>query len=107
MVTGIAQDTGDGTITAVVTYEDEAGVETRYEKVLNLYVYEMTVEEPMMDDMFMEPVMDEEQSGPSVGIMVAVAVFVVVIIAVVVIIIVKKKKTKKKQDDLDLLDDDF
>lgn len=107
MVTGIAQDTGDGTITAVVTYEDEAGVEARYEKVLNLYVYEMTVEEPMMDEMYMDPMIEEEQSGPSIGIIIAVVVAVIAVVAVVVVVIVKKKKAKKKQDDLDLLDDDF
>lgn len=107
MVTGIAQDAGDGTITAVVTYEDEAGVETRYEKELNLYVYEMTMdEEPMMDEMFMDPVIEEGQSGPSIGIIIAVVVMVAVV-AVVVVVIVKKKKAKKKQDDLNLLDDDF
>lgn len=107
MVTGIAQDTGDGTITAVVTYEDETGVETRYEKALNLYVYEMTFEEPVMDDMYMDPMIEEEQSGPSIGIIIAVVVAVIVVVVVVVIVIMKKKKAKKKQNDLDLLDDDF
>ena len=107
MVTGIAQDMGDGTITAVVTYEDEAGVETRYEKILNLYVYEMTVEEPIMDDMFMEPVIEEETSSVPVVAIIIVAAVVLVAAVVIVVIVLKKKKTKKKQDELDLLDDDF
>lgn len=108
MVTGIAQDAGDGTITAVVTYEDETGVETRYEKTLNLYVYEMTFDEPMMDEeMYMDPMMEEEASGiPVIGIIIAV-VAVVAVIVVIVVVVIKKKNAKKKQNDLDLLDDEF
>lgn len=109
MVTGIAQDAGDGTITAVVTYEDETGVETRYEKTLNLYVYEMTFDEPMMDEeMYMDDsMMEEETSGiPVIGIIIAV-VAVVAVVVVIVIVVLKKKKAKKKQNELDLLDDDF
>ena len=37
MLTGIAPDTGQGIVKAVVTYEDEAGNESRFEKDLNLF----------------------------------------------------------------------
>lgn len=103
MVTGIAQDTGDGTITAVITYEDEAGAETRFEKVMNLYVYEMMIDESFTDEIPYEP--EETQSGPNVVVFAAVAVGIIILV-VIVVIVVKKKKAKKHQADVDLLDED-
>lgn len=105
MVTGIAPDMGEGIVKAVVTYEDEAGNETRYEKDLNLYVYEMTYEEEPMDVYPMEPIEETGSKLPIAAIIGIVAV-VVVIIIVVIIVIVKKKKAKKHKEDLDLLDED-
>lgn len=105
MVTGIAPDMGDGTVTAVVTYEDEAGNETRYEKDINLYVYEMSFDEDMMDDYPMEPIDDE--NGKTVSIFVIVGIVVaVIVIAIIIIVMIKKKKAKKHKEDLDLLDED-
>ncbi len=107
MVTGIAPDMGDGIVKAVVTYEDEAGNPTRYEKDLNLYVYEMSFEEEPMDMYPMEPMEDESnQSLPVMAIIGIIGFVVIVVIVVVVVIITKKKKAKKQKEDLDLLDED-
>ena len=107
MVTGIAPDMGEGIVKAVVTYEDEAGNPTRYEKDLNLYVYEMTFEEEPMEMYPMEPM--EEESGNSLPVAAIIGIIGLVVIAVVVIVVViitKKKKAKKQKEDLDLLDED-
>lgn len=107
MLTGIAPDTGDGIVKAVVTYEDEAGNESRYEKDLNLLVYEMSFDEGMMDDFPTEPI--EEETAPKkipLAVLIGIAVAVVVVIVVIIIIISKKRKAKKHQEDMDLLDGD-
>lgn len=107
MLTGIAPDTGSGTVKAVITYEDEAGNESRYEKDLNLSVYEMTFDEGMMDDFPMEPIEEEppQKKLPLVAV-IGIAVAVIVVIAVVVAVISKKRKAKKHKEDMDLLDGD-
>lgn len=105
MVTGIAPDMGEGIVKAVVTYEDEAGNETRYEKNLNLYVYEMTFEEEPMEVYPMEPI-EEQKSGIPMVAIIGIVVVVVIVIVFVIVIIVKKKKAKKQKEDLDLLDED-
>ena len=104
MVTGIAQDDGSGTITAVVTYEDESGNETRYEKELNLSVYEDVVDDNYTDDTYIEPE-PEQNTGLPIGAIIGIVAAVIVII-VVVIIIIKKKKAKKHKEEMALLDDE-
>ncbi|MDE7272984.1 MAG: hypothetical protein K2N95_07975 [Lachnospiraceae bacterium] len=107
MLTGIAPDTGEGIVKAVVTYEDEAGNETRYEKDLNLYVYEMTFEDDMMDPFPMEPIEEEPtQSGIPLIAIIGIAAAVIAVIVIIVVIISKKRKAKKHQEDMDLLDGD-
>lgn len=107
MLTGIAPDTGSGTVKAVITYEDEAGNESRYEKDLNLSVYEMTFDEGMMDDFPMEPIEEEPpQKKLPLAAVIGIAVAVIVVIAVVVAVISKKRKAKKHKEDMDLLDGD-
>lgn len=107
MVTGIAPDMGDGIVKAVVTYEDEAGNESRYEKDLNLYVYEMTFDEGMMEEIPMEP-MEDETAGKGIPFIaiIGIIVAVIVVIVVVIVIISKKRKAKKQKEDMDLLDGD-
>lgn len=107
MLTGIAPDTGDGTVKAVITYEDEAGNESRYEKDLNLLVYEMTYDEGMMENIPMEPFEEEpaQKKIPLVAVIGIVAA-VVAVIVVVAVVISKKKKAKKHKEDMDLLDGD-
>ncbi len=107
MLTGIAPDTGEGIVKAVITYEDEAGNETRFEKDLNLLVYEMMIDEGMIEDMPMEPIEGEntKKKIPLVGIL-GIAAAAIVVIAVVITIISKKRKAKKHKEDMDLLDED-
>ncbi len=106
MLTGIAPDTGEGIVKAVITYEDEAGNETRFEKDLNLMVYEMVMDNGMMEDMPVEPVEEEPKKKglPLVGILGGAAA--VAAIVAVIVIVSKKRKAKKHQEDMDLLDGD-
>ena len=107
MLTGIAPDTGGGTVKAVITYEDEAGNESRYEKDLNLLVYEMTFDEGMMENVPTEPFEEEpaQKKIPLVAVIGIVAA-VVAVIVVVAVVISKKKMAKKHKEDMDLLDGD-
>ncbi|MDE6365299.1 MAG: hypothetical protein K2L86_13735, partial [Lachnospiraceae bacterium] len=106
MLTGIAPDTGEGIVKAVITYEDEAGNETRFEKDLNLLVYEMMMDDGMMEDMPMEPMEEEtkKKGVPLIGIIGGAAA--VAVIVAVIVIVSKKRKAKKHQEDMDLLDGD-
>lgn len=107
MLTGIAPDTGGGTVKAVITYEDEAGNESRYEKDLNLLVYEMTFDEGMMENVPTEP-FEEEPAQKKIPLVVVIGIVaaVVAVIVVVAVVISKKKKAKKHKEDMDLLDGD-
>lgn len=106
MLTGIAPDTGEGIVKAVITYEDEAGNETRFEKDLNLLVYEMNFDEGMQD-IPMEPIEEEPQKkGLPIAALIGIGVGVIAVIVIVVVIISKKKKAKKHKEDMDLLDGD-
>lgn len=107
MLTGIAPDMGEGIVKAVITYEDEAGNETRYEKDLNLLVYEMSFDDGMMDPMPEQPIEDETgQNRIPLMTIIGIVVAVVVVIVIIVVIISKKRKAKKQQEDMDLLDED-
>ncbi|MDE7321991.1 MAG: hypothetical protein K2N73_04555 [Lachnospiraceae bacterium] len=106
MLTGIAPDTGEGIVKAVITYEDEAGNETRFEKDLNLFVYEMNFDEGM-EDIPMEPMEEEPaKKGLPMAALIGIGVGVIVVIVIVVVIISKRKKAKKHKEDMDLLDED-
>ncbi len=108
MVTGVAPDTGEGIVKAVISYEDEAGNETQVEKELNLSVYEMMFDDPGMEMGGEDFVGGEEE--PKKGLpVVAIVIIVVVVIAVIVVIVAvikKKKKAKQHKEDMDLLDGD-
>lgn len=106
MVTGIAPDMGEGIVKAVITYEDEAGNETRCEKDLNLYVYEMTFEEEFTDEYPMEYVEEESQGTLPIVAIIGIVVVVIAVVVIIIVVIVKKKKAKKQKEDLDLLDED-
>ncbi|MBO5030777.1 MAG: hypothetical protein J6D08_02645 [Lachnospiraceae bacterium] len=105
MLTGIAPDTGEGVVKAVITYEDEAGNESRFEKDINLYVYEMTFDDNMADEMPVEPVEPVKEGLPVIAVVGIVAAVIVVII-VIAVIISKRRKAKKHKEDMDLLDED-
>lgn len=103
MVTGVAPDDGSGIVNAVITYEDEAGNETRFEREINLSVYDAPVEEPMeypTDDMEIE-----EPAGIPVGLIAGIVIAVIVVV-IIIIVIIKKKKAKKLKEELEALDDE-
>lgn len=107
MLTGIAPDMGEGIVKAVITYEDEAGNESRFEKDLNLLVYEMTFDEGMMEDIPMETIEDETaQKKLPLAAIIGIVAAVVLVIVVIVVIVSKKRKAKKHKEDMDLLDGD-
>ncbi len=91
----------EGTVTAYISYEDESGNVTTVEKDVELYIYEMTFDDPMMDDPGMyedtmgDASLDTGKSHTWIYIVAGIAGGVIVI-AVIVIIIVRKKMKKKK-----------
>lgn len=108
MVTGVAPDTGEGIVKAIISYEDEAGNETQVEKDLNLSVYEMVFDDPGMEIGGEEVVGGEEEQKKGLPVVVIVIIVVALIAAIIVIaaVIKKKKKAKQHKEDMDLLDED-
>lgn len=108
MVTGIAPDQGSGIIKAVITYEDEAGNETRFEKDIDLTVYEMMIDEGMMgDDMPPEDfTMEPEKKGLPLWGILGIAAAAIAVVVGAAVFISKKRKAKKHKEDMDLLDED-
>ncbi len=108
MVTGVAPDTGEGIVKAIISYEDEAGNETQVEKDLNLSVYEMVFDDPGMEIGGEEFVGGEEEPKKGLPVVVIVIIVVALIAAIIVIaaVIKKKKKAKQHKEDMDLLDED-
>jgi hypothetical protein len=107
MVTGLAPDeTDEGIVTAVITYEDESGNESRFEKEINLSVYEDSYEDNYEDynpdDYYEEP----ESQGLSTTAIIGIVLAVVVVIIAIAIIIVKKKKAKKHKEEMDMIDEE-
>ncbi|HJA32194.1 MAG TPA: hypothetical protein H9956_11205 [Candidatus Eisenbergiella pullicola] len=103
MVTGIAATMDDGTVKAVITYEDEAGNQTREEKDITIFVSDI----PVDDGMMMDPMpMEEEKTGPGMGVVIAIALGIVVVAAaaVVAMLRIRKKKKDAKQLAEDLMD---
>lgn len=104
MVTGIAATMDDGNVKAVITYEDEAGNQTREEKEVTIFVNDM----PMDDGMTDMPMPDEnmEKPGPSLGVIIGIIAAVAVIAAAVITAVLKVRKKKKAAKLLaeDLLD---
>jgi len=103
MVNGVAATMDDGIVKAVITYEDDAGNQTRVEKDITIWVSEM-----MQEDVFMDMPIDMEEPAEksSTGLIVAIAVSAVVLCSVVIIVIVKVRRKKKTQKHLaeDLMD---
>lgn len=111
MVDGVAPTMDEGYVTAVITYEDEAGNVSTLEKEIMLYVYEEYYEETFWPEDFEDPYMyEEEGSGLAIGWIIAIIAAVVIVIVIVVIVIVVKKKKKKAEllkdlEDIESLDD--
>jgi hypothetical protein len=110
MVTGLAPDeTGEGIVTAVITYEDESGNESRFEKEINLSVYEEYYDDGFNDynpddDYYYD---DTQNSGIPVGVIIGIVVAVVVVIVIVIVVVKKKKAKKRKEDELSDDEDDL
>lgn len=107
-VNGLAPTTDDGTVKLNISYEDETGEATVIEKDVSLFVTEPVANDEMgMDDMPME-----DQTGTGGGVGKAVPVIVVFLLAaggVAVIVGLKKKKLKeqkKLEEDLSDLDEE-
>ncbi len=104
MLTGTAPTMDDGTVKAVIYYEDEAGNVSTREEMISLFV-----SEAMMDDMPMDmEITDEGTKGP--GAMLYILIGVLAIGACVAAVVIFKLRKKKKQaaallaEDLDMID---
>ncbi len=104
MVTGEAATTDDGTIKAVVYYEDESGNGYTSEKEMILNVSEGFNEEDMG---FEEFPMEEEHHSRWPIILIIVIVAIGVIVTAVILIVRHKKKKVAKELEAELEDDDF
>lgn len=105
MVTGQAATMDDGTVKAVVYYEDEAGTVYTQEQPFTLFVSEGFDEGMVPDDMMME---EEPKKSPVAAIIIVVVVLLVTGGAIATVIILKKRKKKKEQLELEAeLEDDY
>lgn len=93
MVTGIAATMDDGTVKAVITYEDDAGNQTRNELDVNIMVSDM----PMDGGMDMEPMMPEEpeKEGPGAWAIAGIVVGVLAAAGAAAAAVMKLRKKKK------------
>ena len=93
MVNGKAATMDDGTVKAVITYEDDAGNQTREELNVNIMVSDM----PMDAGMEMEPMLPEEpeDEGMGAGMIAAIAVGVIAAAGIAAALILKLRKKKK------------
>lgn len=103
MVTGIMPDTGEPVVKTVITYEDEAGNESRVEKDINLSVYEMVMDNDI-DMEIPEDIEEPAKKGLPIGIIAGIAAGIVVLIIVIVVLV--KKKAKKQKEARELVDED-
>lgn len=124
MIEAVAPSADDGTVIAVISYEDESGNVSTIEKELNIYVEDSSMDmmggeidedgDGIMDgyDYDGDGIIDEyyENAGGSgfpfwILIVVAVVLLVIVVVVIIVIIVIVKKK-KKRQQELAAIDDD-
>ena len=89
----------NGTVKALITFEDESGNPVSFEREFVLDVYEEVYEEPVIP----EDMMPEETSGPNVGLIAGIAAAAAAVIVIIVIVVIRKKKKKaaalKQEDD--------
>lgn len=103
MVTATAPN--EGTITAVISYEDEAGNVTETEKEIALSIYEESFDDSSMDDgMWDDSQMDDTDTGLPIAAKIGIPVGVIaaVIIALTAVLKIRKRKKEKKQQEEDL-----
>lgn len=109
MVTATAPN--DGTITAVISYEDDAGNVTETEKEIALSIYEESFDDSSMDDgMWDDSQMDDTDTGlpiaAKIGIPVGVIAAVIIVLAAVLKIRKRKKAKKQQEEDLSFIDEE-
>lgn len=104
MVTGSAPTMDDGIVKAVVTYEDDAGNQTTFEKEIEIWVTEEFYDETMNDMGEMEMITDQQTSSTK-WIILGIVAAVVIVLAVITILLKRKKKKKAARElEEDLLD---
>lgn len=104
MITGEMPTMDDGTVKAVIYYEDEAGNVSTREELITLFV-----SEDMMSDMPIDvDMMEMETKGPGVGLYILIAVLVIAAAAAAVVIFKMRKKKKQAAallaEDLNMID---
>ena len=109
MVTATAPN--EGTITAIISYEDEAGNVTETEKEIALSIYEESFDDSSMDDgMWDDSQMDDTDTGlpiaAKIGIPVGVIAAVIIVLAAVLKIRKRKKAKKQQEEDLSFIDEE-
>lgn len=109
MVTATAPN--EGTITAVISYEDDAGNVTEIEKEIALSIYEESFDDSSMDDgMWDDSQMDDTDTGlpiaAKIGIPVGVIAAVIIVLAAVLKIRKRKKAKKQQEEDLSFIDEE-
>lgn len=95
----------EGTITAVISYEDDAGNVTETEKEIALSIYEESFDDSSMDDgMWDDSQMDDTDTGLPIAAKIGIPVGVIaaVIIALTAVLKIRKRKKEKKQQEEDL-----
>ncbi len=90
MITAVAPSTGDGTIKAKISFENESGDLVSFERNFALDVYE----EVYMDPSMPEDIPVDNQGGVNIGLIIGIAAAVVVAAVIIVIVTVRKKKKK-------------
>jgi len=107
MVNAVYPTMDDGTIIALISYEDESGNVTTFEKELDLWVIEPEYEEFPDDYGFEDPdMMDGEKSGPPKALIFGGIGGGIAIGVIVGIIVAANKKKKKRAAELAALEDD-
>ncbi len=101
----------EGTITAVISYEDDAGNVTETEKEIALSIYEESFDDSSMDDgMWDDSQMDDTDTGlptaAKIGIPVGVIAAVIIVLSAVLKIRKKKKAKKQQEEDLSFIDEE-
>ncbi|MCR5251682.1 MAG: hypothetical protein K6E50_13855 [Lachnospiraceae bacterium] len=106
MLTGMAPTMDDGTVTAVISYEDEAGNVTTLEKPFTLMVFEEDFSGMEYGEFgeFGETEEDIKKPFPW-GILVGGVVLIIIVGVVLAVILSKRKKKKALQAELDAMDE--
>ncbi|MBR3306315.1 MAG: hypothetical protein IKI75_03545 [Lachnospiraceae bacterium] len=106
MLNGVMPTEDDGTIVAVISYEDEAANVTTLEKPVNLYVMEMDYSDMGMDDYGIEEdMMEEEKKFPVIPVVGGGVAGLAVIGTIIGVAVSKSKKKKALQAELDSMDE--